>query len=178
MAIYTKTGDKGETGLVSTNPKKPIRISKSSEKIDAIGTVDELNSFLGVLVSDLNDKKLHQTLKEIQANLFTIGAILAGAKLEFPSQNTKNLEKLLDKWEGDLPVVKNFILPGGSRQAALVFYARAITRRAERSLVSLNKKENVNSEVLKYINRLSDFLFILGRYLNFKSGIKEEIWKQ
>ncbi len=178
MSVYTKTGDKGETGLVSSDPNTLVRISKSSKKIEAIGTVDELNSFLGILISELSDKKFQQILKEIQHNLFTIGAMLAGAKLEFSFSNTKKLEKLLDTWEGNLPVLKDFILPGGGKEAALTFYARTITRRAERRLVSLSKKEEINPEVLKYINRLSDFLFIFARLLNSNADIAEEKWKK
>ncbi|MEK7526253.1 MAG: cob(I)yrinic acid a,c-diamide adenosyltransferase [Patescibacteria group bacterium] len=176
MSVYTKTGDKGETGLVSSDPNKPIRISKSSAKIEVIGSIDELNSVLGILVSNSEDQELCLILKDIQANLFTIGAIIAGSKLEFSSDNTKHLEKLLDKWEGSLPVLKNFILPGGSQEAAWSFFARAVTRRAERNLVALSKKENINPEILKYINRLSDLLFILGRKINNSQGVGEIKW--
>ena len=177
VSVYTKTGDKGETGLVSSDPKKPVRVLKSSEKIEVIGTIDELNSFLGIVVSNLEDKKLHTILKEIQRNLFTIGAIVAGSKLKFLASKTKKLEKRIDEWERSLPVLKNFILAGGSKEGALVFYARALARKTERRLVLLSKTEKVNPEVLKYFNRLSDYLFVLVRFINSSKKTAEDIWK-
>jgi cob(I)alamin adenosyltransferase len=177
MSIYTKTGDKGETGLVTSDSKHPIRISKSSKKIEAIGTIDELNSFLGIIKSLSTEKKSQKIISQIQSDLFTIGAILAGSKLRFSLAKTKKLEKQIDIWEAKLPVLKNFILPGGTIDASLVFYARTIARRAERRLVSLSKKEEVNLEILKYINRLSDFMFTFARLINNSNKFENKIWK-
>jgi len=159
MAIYTKTGDKGKTGTYSGK-----RISKSSKLIGAIGAIDELNSFLGI-IGELTD---------IQRNLFTINAILTGAKLDFPKDATQKLEREIDKWEGTMPVLKNFIIYGGSKKASEIFYARALTRRAERAFVDL---PGSYPEILAYINRLSDYLFMLARYTNHVQGKKEKIWK-
>ncbi len=166
MAIYTKRGDKGETSLYDKNSRQNIRVSKDSLRIEAIGAIDELNSYLGVASADL---------KDIQRDLFTIGSILAGAKLRFPKSKIKKLEKVIDKLEGTLPVLKNFILPGGIQTAANLQYARALCRRAERAIVRLEIK---NQEILAYINRLSDYLFMLARKANYDVGIKEEVWKR
>ena len=170
MAIYTKKGDRGETSLFSS----PQKVSKSSLRIRAIGAVDEANSFLGVVVSE---NPLVAELKEVQRDLFTIGAILAGAQLRFPKAKTKRLEKRIDEIEGKLPVLKNFILPGGFPSAAKLFFARTLVRRAERALVALNQKEPLRPEVLVYLNRLSDYLFMLAREVNFKIGVSEESWR-
>jgi cob(I)alamin adenosyltransferase len=158
MAIYTKTGDKGTTGTFAGK-----RIAKSSQLIKVIGTIDELNSFLGIIGG----------LIEIQSNLFTINAILTGAKLKFPEDATKKLEKEIDRIEGVLPVQMNFIIYGGNKKAAQIYFARAICRRAERELVVLKPRP----EILIYINRLSDYLFIKGREVNWKKGIKEKAWR-
>ena len=168
MAIYTKTGDKGETKVFDKKTGELTGISKASCKIAAIGAIDELNSFLGA-VGDLT---------EIQGDLFTINSILAGSKLRFTKAKTKKLEKQLDKWEGSLPVQKNFIFYGGTPRASQIFYARALCRRAERSLVAFYHQSPItNHEPLVYINRLSDYLFMLARSENFKAKIKEKFWK-
>lgn len=159
MAVYTKTGDKGETGTFGGK-----RVLKSSKLISAIGSIDELNSFLGIIGG----------LTEVQQNLFTINAILTGAKLKLPPEAARKLEKEIDKIEGTLPVQKNFLIYGGTKRAARLYFARALARRAERELVSLR----VNSSILIYMNRLSDYLFMLGRKENFKAKIKEKIWKR
>lgn len=170
MAIYTKKGDRGETSIFS----KKERLSKSSLRIKTIGAVDEVNSFLGVVLAD---NLQSSELKEVQKNLFTIGAILAGAPLRFPKSKTKKLEKRIDKIEGSLPTLKNFILPGGDKSAANLFFARTLVRRAERSLVALDTEEKLKPEILVFINRLSDYLFMLARQVNYKEGVKEEVWK-
>ncbi|OGM57864.1 ATP:cob(I)alamin adenosyltransferase [Candidatus Woesebacteria bacterium RIFCSPHIGHO2_12_FULL_46_16] len=170
MAIYTKKGDRGETSIFS----RKERLSKSSPRIKTIGAVDEVNSFIGIIL--VEDPKLKE-LKEVQRNLFTVGAILAGAPLRFPSSKTKVLEKRIDKIEGSLPVLKNFILPGGGKTAANLFFARTLARRAERYLVALNLKEEVKPEILVFVNRLSDYLFMLAREVNFRQGVKDEVWK-
>jgi cob(I)alamin adenosyltransferase len=165
MAIYTKTGDRGETSLVSYD--KPIRTAKDSLRIQAIGAIDEVNSYLGMC-----DGKF----KEIQKNLFTVGAILAKAQLRFPKEAIKELEREIDRLEGTLPVLKNFILPGGGRLGSHLFFARAIARRAERTVVTLAKKETVPDEILQYLNRLSDYLFMKAREANAKDGKINELW--
>lgn len=167
MSIYTKTGDKGQTKVFDKKSGQLIGIPKDSCKIAAIGAIDELNSFLGI-VGDLT---------EIQGNLFTINSILAGSKLRFTKTKTKKLEKQIDKWEGKLSVQKNFIFYGGTPRASFIFYARALCRRAERSLVSLSHLYAVPDTLLTYMNRLSDYLFMLGRSENFKAKTKEKFWK-
>lgn len=178
MAIYTKKGDRGETALYDPLARSNIRIPKDSLKIQAIGAVDELNSFLGIVLSGSEDKKLTTLLKAVQNNLFNIGAILAGAKLKLPLSQTKKLEKTIDKLEGKLPVLKTFILPGGGETAARLFFARALVRRAERAIVALSREEAIKPEILIYINRLSDFLFMIAREQNSKGKITEESWKK
>ena len=158
MAIYTKTGDKGKTGTYLGK-----RISKSSKLIHSIGAIDELNSYLGIIGG----------LTEIQRNLFTINAILTGAKLKLPEDATRKLEREIDKWEGTLPVLKNFIIYSGTKKSREIFYARALCRRAERFLVDLKPKP----EILSYLNRLSDYLFMLARAVNFNKKVKEVYWK-
>lgn len=170
MAIYTKKGDFGETGVLFS------RISKDSLRIKAIGALDEANSVLGLTSTVAEDKKTFTRIKEIQGNLFRIGSILAGSKLSFSPQKTKKLEKEIDKIEGTLPVLRNFILPGGAPLAACLHFARTTVRRAEREVVSLNNKEKLNPQILIYLNRLSDFLFMLARKVNFENNVQETVW--
>lgn len=177
MAIYTKTGDKGETKVFDKKTGQLTKISKTSCKIASIGAIDELNSFLGVVKSFSIDKNLQKKVTEIQGNLFTINSILAGSKLRFSKVKTKKLEKEIDKWEGTLPVLKNFIYYGGSADSSLIFYARGLCRRAERSLVSLSHIQYTNPDILTYMNRLSDYIFMLARNVNHNLGIKEEVWR-
>ena len=160
MAIYTKTGDKGKTGTFSGK-----RVSKSSKLINTIGAIDELNSYLGIIGG----------LADIQRNLFTINAILTGAKLELSKDVTRKLERKIDKWEGTLPVLKNFIIYGGAKKASQIFYARALCRRALVS--SYHRSLITDRQPLTYLNRLSDYLFMLARHTNFKAKVKEKIWK-
>ena len=178
MAIYTKTGDRGETKVFDKKTGQLTKISKTSCKIASIGAIDELNSFLGVVKSFGADKDLQKKVTEIQGNLFTINSILAGGKLSFGKTKTKSLEKEIDKWEGTLPVLKNFIYYGGSQESSLIFYARALCRKAERSVVSLGKKQKISEAILIYINRLSDYLFILARSENHKRRLEERVWKK
>ncbi len=166
MAIYTKIGDKGETRVFDPKTKRLVVISKSSIKIETIGNIDELNSLLGVIGG----------LTGIQNDLFTMNSILAGTKLGFGKAKTKKLEKEIDALEKILPVQKNFIYYGGDPKASLFFLARAVVRRAERSLVSLTKEEKIPEAILVYLNRLSDYLFIKAREINFESSFKEKAW--
>jgi cob(I)alamin adenosyltransferase len=154
-----------------------IGISKTSCKIASIGAIDELNSFLGVSKSFSINTDFKNKITQVQKNLFTINSILAGGNLRFSKVQTKKLEKQIDVWEGSLPVLKNFIIYGGSQEASLVYYSRALCRRAERSLVSFAKKEKVPESVLIYFNRLSDYLFMLARSTNHIDESKEELWK-
>ena len=158
--IYTKTGDKGNTGTFGG------RMSKSDQLAVALGSVDELNSWVGFCrKGDFLDGEL----KRIQKNLLTIGSGLAGSGLKINSAETRRLEKLIDKLTKDLPKLTNFIHPVGELQVA-----RSVCRRTEREVVALEIKDK---NILKYLNRLSDALFTMGRWANYKSGIKEEIWK-
>lgn len=172
MAIYTKKGDGGETSLFL---KKPTPVSKDSVRVSAIGALDEANSYLGVIVSEKTELK--KSMSEVQKNLFVIGSILAGAKLRFSKTKTKKLERVIDRLEGTLPVLKNFILPGGGKVGAKLFFARALVRRAERTVVSLNLVEEVKPEIMVYLNRLSDYLFMIAREVNSQEGFEEEVWK-
>ncbi len=190
MAIYTKTGDKGETKVFDKKSGELTQVRKDSCHIKTIGAIDELNSYLGVVKSKWESKQslpgkpgksesgnnYYKKLEQIQGNLFTINSILAGSKLGLSSDETKNLEKQIDDWEGTLPVQMNFIYYGGSEISSLLFYARALARRAERELVEFTKEQEVPEDIQKYINRLSDYLFMMARSVNIKSGVKESYW--
>ena len=158
--IYTKTGDRGTTGTFYG------RISKDAQLAKALGAIDELNSWIGVC---RHQTSLDQELQKIQKNLLTIGSSLSGSGLKISSAETKNLEKLIDKLTKDLPKLANFIYPQGFLQVA-----RSVARRAEREVVATEIKDKL---ILKYLNRLSDALFTMGRWVNFKSGVEEEVWK-
>lgn len=163
MSVYTRTGDKGKTGTFSGK-----RISKASRLINTIGGLDELNSYLGTIGG----------LTEIQKNLFTINSILSGAKLIFSGEETKKLEIEIDKMEKRLPILTNFIIYGGNSKATKIYFARSICRRAERFLVKLKITDfDQGLEILSYVNRLSDYLFTLARFTNFKKKVKEATWK-
>lgn len=174
VKIYTKTGDKSETSLFGGK-----RIPKSHLRIETYGAIDELNSLLGIVISKLADKRAEEFINQVQKDLFLIGSYLAGSKVNISglSWRVKNFEEVIDSLDSELPELKNFILPEGTERATYLFYARAIVRRVERELVSLSQSEEVDSKVLVYFNRLSDFLFILARYLNFKSGFIESVWR-
>lgn len=161
MSVYTKTGDNGKTGTASGK-----RVSKSSKLIQVIGAIDELNSFLGMT----------KGLSSIQRNLFTINSMLSGANLQLPKNAVKKLEREIDEMESKMPVLANFIIYSGTPRAVKLYYARALARRAERSLIKLRIK-NEELRILSYMNRLSDYLFTLARYTNFKKKVKEEVWK-
>ena len=177
MAIYTKKGDRGETSLYDVDARKAKRISKSSDRIEAIGSIDEVNSLLGVAASFVKYKKTIKFIEDIQRDLLTIGSMLAGSKLKLSEDRVDDLEEIIDELEGKLPVLSNFILPCGSTPAAHLQQARSVVRRAERVLVKLGQKENVDEIILMYINRLSDLLFMLAREQNSKAKVKDKIWK-
>lgn len=176
--IYTKTGDKGLTSLVGGS-----RLSKGHLKIEAYGTVDELNAWLGVL-SDLPENKARRTLlKEIQDRLFTIGADLASE----PQQTRKKLpqlfesdisllEKTMDEYTEIIPPLRSFVLPGGHLSVSYAHVARTVARRAERQVIRLSEIEEVNPLIIVYLNRLSDFLFVLSRKITQETGSEEISW--
>jgi len=169
--IYTKKGDDGKTSLIDGK-----RVAKSNKIIWAIGEIDELNSCLGVIRSELKDESLDKKLKEIQKDLFSIGSILAGGNIKFDRKRVRELEKEIDNFEAILPVQTRFLFPTGAKVASMLFLARSVARRAERRVTNLEKKA-IKGEILVYLNRLSDYLFVLARYENFRKRIKEDFWK-
>lgn len=179
--IYTKTGDQGMTALVSGH-----RVSKSHLRIECYGTVDELNSFIGHLrVSVLGNLEHHQVLKRIQNCLFNLGsqlacddALLAEKLPQVSEKNIAELESAIDQMEKDLSPLKSFILPGGSESASRSHLCRTVARRAERLLVSLTKIEETSPLFLQYLNRLSDYFFVLARHLNHLQQKPDEIWEK
>jgi cob(I)alamin adenosyltransferase len=177
MPIYTRFGDKGKTALHTGKT-----VSKGSIRVEAYGNLDELNSFLGVVLSRIRDKKIKEEILKIQNDLFEIGASLAGPGEKQHLTLSKELkkrvlefEKTIDLLTKKLPKLKNFILPGG-KTGSLLHYARTIARRAERRTVALAEKEKVLEEVLVYLNRLSDLLFMFARAINYREKQKETIW--
>jgi cob(I)alamin adenosyltransferase len=177
VRIYTRTGDGGTTGLTGGD-----RISKDSVRIDTYGTVDELNSVLGVVLSLEVPESVRQILFRVQNNLFTVGAALAAPgrearqKHDIPQiqdEDIRILESEIDRCEAELPPLHQFVLPGGTQAGAMLHLARTVARRAERCCVALAQSDGVDSPVLIYMNRLSDLCFVLARYLNHASGISE-----
>lgn len=181
MKIYTKTGDAGQTSLLGGN-----RIMKNCLEMSAIGEVDELNSALGVLLSGLSseENEIKLRLKKIQNNLFVVGGQLAAVQTdlvkvpELIENEVLLLEAWIDEMSTHLPELTQFILPGGTVAAAASFMARAICRRAERQVVELAQVYPNLVVVQKYLNRLSDALFVLARHLNTKAGEKEVFWEK
>ena len=176
MSIYTKKGDKG---LTSTLSSKGEQIRKDSPLISTIGDIDEANSYIGVCLSLLDKKRYtieSNLLLEAQRTLFTIGASLAGATGKLTEEETKKYEKYIDKRESELPVLTNFVLPGGSTEFSHLMYARTLIRKAEREVVKLSRKKEVKPEVFRFLNRLSDAVFMMARYVNYKMGVEEEVW--
>ena len=179
MKIYTRTGDKGQTSLLGG-----ARVSKSNPKIDAYGTVDELNSYIGLL-RDHEELKPHKNLLlSIQENLFTMGSILAveeGKSFDYipklRDESIKELEVTIDQMDDKLPEMRNFILPGGHPLVSYCHIARCVCRRAERIVIALSNEESIDDVIIRYLNRLSDFLFVLARELAFDLGVKEIPWR-
>jgi len=175
--IYTKTGDKGQTSLYGGR-----RLPKSHIRIDAYGTIDELNSHIGLIRDQISEAPLRSILKNIQDRLFTIGANLASdpeKEMKVPDilmSDVELLEKAIDEMNETLPDLKNFILPGGHTTVSYCHVARCVCRRAERITVALQKIEPVEEIVLVYVNRLSDYLFVLGRKLGMDLGAEEVAW--
>lgn len=179
MKVYTKTGDLGETSLFGGK-----RVNKTHEILDVLGTLDELNATLGLL-STSRTPEVKAPVLEVQNDIFTLGAYIANpkttvAQYKILAEKTQTLEARIDNLEQKLPELKNFILPIGAHSAVYLHLARAMTRRLERSLVSYyNTSDDIKGReyVLPYINRLSDFLFVLARFANQKLGVQDYIWK-
>ena len=188
MKIYSGSGDRGKTSLFSGE-----RLSKSNARIEAYGDVDELNSLIGVLAATLDtDSKSHSELLDIQSNLLQTGAWLATTPLSpsttelnlFSEQSIRDLESAIDRMEQNLMPLKSFILPGGQLSAALAHVARTVCRRAERHVVAISDAEKADQLpesyrlILIYLNRLSDYFFVLARYCNHIAGKDDLIWKK
>ena len=179
MKIYTKTGDRGDTRLFNG-----LKVRKDDPRVDAYGEVDELHSFIGAAASFLQDPELGNMLTAIQKDLFSIGAQLADpgfkgkgqGKFELSPDRIRALENAIDNFETELQPLRQFILAGGGHSGALLHVARTVCRRAERRVVSLSEKVEVNPNVIEYLNRLSDFLFVMARLVNHREGKEEIPW--
>jgi cob(I)alamin adenosyltransferase len=183
MRIYTRTGDAGETGLFGGQ-----RVAKDAVRVEAYGAVDELNAVIGVARARPGDEVVGDLLADIQADLLVLGADLAtpseqGARVgtrdvkRMEERQVHRLEHEIDALDATLPPLKRFILPGGSERGALLHLARTVCRRAERRVVALGHLEGVNPEAVRYLNRLSDLLFVLARSVNQQAGIPELPWE-
>ncbi len=173
MTIYTKTGDRGETGLLGKE-----RFSKGDLIFSILGTIDEANSHLGLAVSFLKEQYLKNKIIQVQRNLFVLGSIFAGAKVSISKGVVKRYEIEIEKWLKIMPERKNFILPGGCPSSSALFVARSVVRRLEREVVAFAEKQKIKPGILVYLNRLSDYLYVLARYLNFQEKIEEVVWKK
>lgn len=171
--IYTRTGDKGSTGMADGS-----RIEKDSPRIAAMGDIDELNSVIGVVISECEDGEVREMLVTIQHDLFNLGAQLSMPEYQqITEQRVSWLEQCLDRMNEELSPLKEFILPGGGKAAAHCHLARAMCRRAERTIVSLARESEISEQVLAYINRLSDLLFVGCRVLSREAGAQEVYWQ-
>ncbi|MBI4059180.1 cob(I)yrinic acid a,c-diamide adenosyltransferase [Candidatus Microgenomates bacterium] len=178
MSIYTRRGDTGQTSLYGSRE----RYAKTDTRFVALGTIDELNAHLGLVSSGCTDRRVKRELTAIQQTIFEIGAEIAAsnaasATFKLKKSATTRLEKWIDFYWNKLPPLANFILPGGSEAAAQTHIARTVCRRAERAIVRLNDKESVNPNILTHINRLSDYLLALARWVNYLEGVGEIIWQ-
>ncbi|WP_020059642.1 cob(I)yrinic acid a,c-diamide adenosyltransferase [Bacillus sp. 123MFChir2] len=179
MKLYTKTGDKGRTSLIGG------RVDKDDLRVEAYGTLDEANSFIGHAMTLLQGElfqDIYQELEKIQHELFDCGGDLAIVKKKISYKVTEDiitfLEKRIDVYVKEAPLLERFILPGGSEGAAIIHIARTVTRRAERSIVSLKKQDEINEHVLQYVNRLSDYLFAVARVVNARSHVNDVEYKR
>jgi cob(I)alamin adenosyltransferase len=177
MKIYTRTGDGGETGLLG-----PLRVSKDHIRVSAYGEIDELNAWIGSIRRLVRDPAVASMLESIQNLLFEAGAELARPADAGPPPNpiadtdVASLEAAIDLLEAGLPPLERFILPGGSETSCAAHVARCVCRRAERSVVHLLRAEPTETAVLRYLNRLSDFLFVLARWANREAGVPDVVW--
>jgi cob(I)alamin adenosyltransferase len=171
--IATRTGDNGTTGLGDGT-----RTEKDSARVHALGEVDELNSFVGLLLCEDMPAELREELVSIQHDLFDLGGELCIPGYQLITEvQVERLDRLLEKYNADLPVLKEFILPAGSRAAALAHVCRTVCRRAERAIVTLGKNEAINEHPRQYVNRLSDLMFVLSRVLNRFAGGSDVLWQ-
>jgi cob(I)alamin adenosyltransferase len=180
--LYTRTGDQGETALFGGD-----RVPKDHPRVEAYGSVDELNSALGVAVSLIRQRRVAAAIQSIQNEMLNIGSELAGESgpraekgrmFIDPEGKIAGLERLIDEYDAKLPPLRTFILPSGSQAGALLHLARSVCRRAERAVVSLSRQEDVNPHLIVYLNRLSDLLFILARYVNRAARKPEKPWRK
>ena len=176
MKIYTKTGDDGNTGLQGN-----LRIGKSHPRIISYGAVDEANASLGIVLTNSLDDDVSIILNKIQNDLFLVGADLSNPNLNDVKNRVslemiQNLEQHIDKFELELPQLTNFILPGGDPSAAQLHYVRTVVRRAESQTVLLSEKDEINSNCIKYLNRLSDLFFVMGRLINKRKNREDVTW--
>lgn len=181
MKIYTKHGDSSETSIIGGK-----RVAKDDVRIEAVGQIDELSSVLGIIIAFSDNeqpKEVKEILMQMQRNLFVIGTDLAtplGEKIAIPRfspSKINEIEQMIDEIDSELPKIRRFLLPGGSKTASLVHFARAICRKAERRVITLNKHEKVNEAIPIYLNRLGDLLFVLARSINYKKKISEIVWR-
>lgn len=179
MKIYTKTGDKGTTALFGGK-----RVSKADLRIETYGTIDELNSYVGLVRDQAVNQNRKSILVEIQDRLFTIGSILAtepgNTKVKVPSLQQEDvtvLEKQIDAMDASLPPMKSFVLPGGHQSVSFCHVARTVCRRAERLVIALDAQEKIDALVIQYLNRLSDYLFMLSRKMSAELSAEEMPWK-
>lgn len=181
MKIYTKTGDKGETSLFGGE-----RVQKNNQRINAYGTIDELNAFIGFAITEIKSSEIKEVLLDLQNKLFTVGSDLAtpdtekNKKLDISRTQKEFIDKAesdIDKFNGQLEELRNFILPGGSKGSAILHICRTICRRAEREVVALKNSEKVNENIIVFLNRISDLFFVLSRYENKVSNQPDTIWK-
>ncbi len=172
--VVTRSGDQGQTGLADGS-----RVSKDSARIDAIGQVDELNSVIGLVISEAVTEKMKEELQSIQNELFNMGGELAIVKTSLMMEDkVLAIDELVENYNNELPPLREFILPGGTKTAALFHLARSVCRRAERSLVSLGKQESISPVLYQYLNRLSDLFFVYARVANKMAGQSDIFWKK
>ena len=179
MKIYTKTGDRGDTRLFDGT-----KVRKHHDRVDAYGDIDELNSFIGAAASFVTVAEMATILADIQKDLFSVGAQLAdpkfreraSGKFQLAPERTAVLEETIDRFETELPPLRQFILAGGGHAGALLHVARTVCRRAERRVVKLSEEVEVSAGVIEYLNRLSDFLFVIARVVNHREGKQEVPW--
>ena len=178
MKIYTRKGDSGYTLLIDGK-----KVYKHNLSVAAYGTIDELNSFLGLLKDYINDEKIKDVLNNIQLKLFSIGSILASGenqniteKVKIEKKDVEYIELEIDRLNEYLPELKNFIIPGGHKISSYSHVCRSICRRAERKISELNENSSVDPNILAYVNRLSDFFFVLSRFLKHSDNVSESYW--
>jgi cob(I)alamin adenosyltransferase len=180
VKIYTKTGDQGETSLFAGG-----RVSKDVARVEAYGTVDELNACLGMVCAQLANGDVLECLRRVQTELFDLGADLATplsaqTRKEIPrarEEQTLRLEEWIDRYSEELEPLTQFILPSGSLPGSTLHFARTVCRRAERLVVTLSREEEINAEIIRYLNRLSDLLFVLARVVNHRARMPETTWQ-